>query len=127
MVLALIIWGWAISSVHSLYAHRCFRSDPVPPRRQLQRLWLGLYALGLGLAIGQTCTGIFRWLCSGSECLVPPFDNIFTGISSLLAVLATIPANRGRIIRRLGSLGKIGSAEQQAASVASLLGDTSVP
>ena len=118
--------GWMVSSAHSLYGHLCFRSEPVPPRRQLQRLWRGVYGFFVTFSIIMLCTGIFRWLCSGSECDIPPFDHTFAGAFGVLCCLATTPANRGRITRWLGSLGSNGPAEQQAASVATLLGDTSV-
>ena len=129
IVCLLIVCGcafWAGSSIHSLYAHHCFRSEPVPPRRQLQRLWFSLRLFYLTFGFGIFFTGIFRWLCSGSECDVPPFDPTFAGINGLLCLFVSAPAIRGRIYRTLGSLGKSGPAEQQAASVASLLGDTSV-
>ena len=126
VVTVIVVWGWCLHALYLLYGHRCDRSEPMPPRRQLQRLWLGFYAWILTLAALMGCTGIFRLLCSGSECMIPPRDHIICFISAMLSLLMITPANRGRIIRRLSSLGKRGPAEQQAASVASLLGDTSV-
>ena len=94
--------GWVVSCAHSLYGHRCFRTEPTPPRRQLQRMWLGLYVWLLTFSISATCTGIFRWLCSGTECVLPPLHHVITGVVGLLNLLVSAPANRGRIIRRLG-------------------------
>ena len=46
-----------ISSMHSLYGHKCFGGDPLPSRRKLQRLWLALrlsmLLWGLGPCLNQ--------------------------------------------------------------------------
>ena len=107
----------AVSSAHSLYGHKYFGGDPLPARRKLQRLWLTnrlFYFMG---GIGFLVTGIFRWTCLDSECILPPSDCIICGVSCSLCCLATTPDVRGRFARWLGSLGKSGPAEQQAATV----------
>ena len=46
-------------------------------------------------------------------------------LSFLACALVCTPSNRGKIVRGLGARGKHGSATQQAASVASLIGEAS--
>ena len=116
-----------IPSAHSLYGHKCCGGDPPPPRRKLQRLWL---CFRLGFLLFATTfmlpTGIFRLSCFGDDCIAPLSHYIMCSVGWLSVSLTTTAAIRGRVTRWLGSLGKSGTAEQQAASVASLLGDTSV-
>ena len=115
-----------ISSVHSLHGHKFFGGDPLPSRRKLQRLWLALRLCFLLIGSCLFTSGILRFMCIGSECATSPSAMAISGASALFCALAATPAVRGRFTRWLGSLGKSGPAEQQAASVASLLGDTSV-
>lgn len=121
------------TQVHSLYGHRFLGGEPIPPRRQLKRLWLSARLMFLELGIGNTVGGVFRCTCyadflplDGSVCYLPAIDFVIAGIGMATPAIVTTPALRGRFTRWLGSLGKSGTAEQQAASVASLLGDTGV-
>ena len=98
------------------------------PRGSLRRLWLvyRVWTGGLGLAsmIGplggllMTPDFLTRFVSSG-------FAVLLYACSFLFFAIILTPANRGRFLRWLGSLGKSGSKEQEAASVAALLGKTS--
>ena len=91
----------------------------------LRLLWLSFRFFCLMTTVCNWAIAIFRLACKGSECVIPFADYYSTGACFLFVALASTPDNRGRVTRWLGSLGKNGPAEQQAASVASLLGDTS--
>ena len=123
-----VLWGFAVCifAAYKLNRHRCRGAEPVPARRMLQLMWFHFRSFQAVMGVAVLASGIFRLACLGNICAIPPVDHIITGISHLLTALVSTHANRGRIIRWLGSLGKSGPAEQQAASVASLLGDSSV-
>jgi hypothetical protein len=103
--------------------------EPMPPRRQLQRLWLVVRAmfaehgfLSVLWIVAPTC---FNESYTPESNLGRNFNlggNVILALSFFSGALLPTPANRGRVLRWLGSLGKRGSQQQEAASVASLLG-----
>lgn len=102
---------------------RC-KASSMPPRRQLQRLWLAMRLFIFTDALIFTIFDLVDLAITGSISLtsrsqVATFVFIFIGIVSALALT---PANRGRIHSWLGSLGKHASKEQEAAAVAALIG-----
>ena len=134
--LAIIFMTWPLllvlaSCVHSLWGHKFLGGEPLPPRRQLLALWLGMrfWLLTFGVAWLAVASGSFACWKAGprlGKCASQPWHGLLNGISFTLCALISTAGLRGRVTRWLGSLGKRGGAEQKAASVASLLGDTSV-
>ena len=126
LICAALLWP-------TLNVRACRRSgaEPMPPRRQLLRLWLALrlFFFGLGLCF----VGFFLAPLYDSQPVAPTWraddiqaGNLFNSLSFLAAALVLNSANRGRVHRWLGSLGgKRGSKDQEAASVASLTGSSS--
>ena len=93
----------------------------MPPRRQLQRLWLGMrfFLFALAALFSEIWYAPYiTHLVLGSK------ETLGWGVTAALAILAALtftPANRGRVHRWLGSLGKLGSKEQEAAAIAALI------
>ena len=126
---AICVFLFCVSLAHSLWGHRCFGGEPMPPRRMLRRTWLASRLVCLSLGIEWTAACIGGWTCwetgpKSGTCEVSRASLGAFGATSLLVAVISSPSIRGRAYRWLGSLGKEGSAEQKAASVASLLGDT---
>ena len=107
----------------------CCQDRAWSPRGSLRRLWLTqrLWMFGIGLSSMTTPIG-------GVLVLSPDFLSRYpiAGLAVLLyasgfilSALVSTPSNRGRVVRWLGSLGKSDSKEQEAASVAGLIGSTS--
>ena len=116
----------AISCAVCLWGHKCW-GEPMPPRRMLMRLWqvwrlqMGFFAIGFAAS----AIGDFHCYKTGplsGKCLFSPAPLYFVTANFALWVALASPSIRGRIYRWFGSLGKDASAEQKAASVASLLG-----
>ena len=134
--IAIIFMTWPLllvlaSCVHSLWGHIYLGGEPQPPRRQLLALWLGMrfWLLTFGVAWLAVAGGNFTCWKAGPRrglCVSPPWQGALCGTSFTLCALVSTAVLRGQVTRWLGSLGKRGGAEQKAASVASLLGDTSV-
>ena len=118
---------------------RCLRPMKgvrMPPRRQLHRMWLvlrlyfGVFLVGNALLyidglwplqkpIGKLAPDWLDTLHGGRG----RFISIISFASFALAALAFSPRNRGRVLRRLHDISSTrGSKEQEAASVAALLG-----
>ncbi len=101
---------------------------PMPPRRKLKRLWRAFRLVSVGFAT------LFLAFCI-NETLDDPFDdpmapqgtesNICISASWLIASLVLTPANRGRVVAWLGSLGKSNSKENEAAALAALVNNLS--
>ena len=109
------------------WCSRCPASFRLPPRRLLQRGWLAFRFLCVvfsaafsAIFFGPLATG-FRiaptWRANDEQTAV-----LAASASFLLAALVLTPSTRGRVTRWLGSLGKGGAKDQEAASVAALLG-----
>jgi hypothetical protein len=97
----------------------------MPTRLKLRRLWLVGRSTCLGLAIADIgvvlvsidpCASLHRYMTA------------YLVIAALLlaTALLTTPSNRGRVIRWIGSLGNHSSAQQEASSVAALIGGRSI-
>ena len=95
---------------------------PMPPRRQLLRLWLAFRLAALGIAIFFLAAGpIQHFLNDPFEDLMGSIGPVPYGIMSascLIASLVFTPANRGRVVAWLGGLGKSDKAENEAAAAA---------
>ena len=128
-LIAFISLCCAVSLTPTLMCQCCCPNDQwyVQPRLALQRVWLSLRILLLGFGWGLS---IFTWTD------LPMQKDPGAGLANnwmdigvilqlvtntLCAVLAT-PRNRGRFHRFVGSLGRSGSSEQEAATIAALIG-----
>ena len=106
-------------------------AEPMPPRRQLLRLWFGLRLLLFGLAVAFMAFFLARSYGGSRMALSWRLDDpqaglLLSSVNFLAAALVFTPATRGRILYRLGALGgKRGSTQQEAAAVASLIGKSS--
>ena len=120
----------SIAYAHTLWWHKCIGGEQMPPRRMLHRFVLIWRCYFLYAAVVWAIIFFARITCikDGSyldTCENPPYYAVGAASWSLFAIVFT-KSNYGRLRRWLGSLGKDGGAEQKAASVASLLGETSV-
>ena len=120
----------SIACAHTLWWHKCIGGEQMPPRRMLRRFVLIWRCYFLYVGVWWTIVYSARISCikDGSyldTCENPPYYAVGAASWSLFAIVFT-KSNHGRLRRWVGSLGKDGSAEQKAASVASLLGGTSV-
>ena len=100
--------------------------EPMAPRLMLHRAWLAIRMafvafFGIGLVYFIVGTIYDIEVVKGSTSA----SWLALAISFLLAALICTKSNRGHFIRRLGARGKGGSTQQEAASVASLMGDHS--
>ena len=101
---------------------------PMPPRRQLLRLWRAFRLASFGIAL------LFLAFCL-YELLKDPFQDpnsskgpskaIVVSASWLIASLVFSPANRGRVVSWLSALGKSHKAENEAAVLAALFNNLS--
>ena len=126
---ALLFGVCAAALAPTLVARRgkgCARSA-MPPRRKLQQLWFTLRLCLFGGACTMLVIAIGPAIRDGlsfASVLNKPMNRgvVITAGLTLLAALVFTPANRGRVHRWLGALGKSGSKQQEAAAVASLIG-----
>jgi hypothetical protein len=99
-----------------------YSREPMPPRLQLRRLWLSARSV----LFAATGTYVTQSILGMEDPCALQYQKVgyyrLTAAMCLTTAFFTTPANRGRVIRWLGSLGKYGSTQQQAASVASLIG-----
>ena len=143
------VYGWhvpmlvvcalsAAALVPTLAAGRRCARIAMPPRLKLRRLWLALrfFLLGVGAVFVTTPTvheslteeGAFvDAIWAVDMAYYPATLNALAsfvpaGIAFLVCALIATAANRGRVLRRLGELGKAGGEQQQAAAVAALVG-----
>ena len=112
-------------AVFSFTGCRCTRST-MPPRRQLQRLWLALRLFILNDALTFAVLDKIDMAIEGDFSVIAKSRQkvgmVIFGIVGILTALALTPANRGAIHSWLGRLGKHDSKEQEAAAVAALIG-----
>ena len=104
----------------------CYPKRAWSPRASLLRVWLvmrlAFFAFGLfnGISpIGGAIVAGARFL---TDYLGMGLGTLVYSFSFILCSLVSTPANRGRVHRFLGSLGAKGSQQQQAASIAALVG-----
>ena len=128
----------AAALVPTLAAGRRCARIAMPPRLKLRRLWLALrfFLLGVGAVFvttpsvheslaeeGAFVDGLYgNDLAYSSASLNALASFVPAGIAFLVCALVATAANRGRVLRRLGELGKAGGEQQQAAAVAALVG-----
>ena len=106
---------------------------PMPPRRQLLRLWLAFRLAAFGIAIFFLAAGpIEHFLKDPYEDLMGSRGPVPEGIISaswLITSLVFTPANRGRFVAWLGGLGKSDKAKHEneaaAAALAALVNNLS--
>ena len=128
-IIAFISLCCAVSLTPTLLCQGCCPNDQwyVQPRLALQRVWLSLRILILGFGWGLsifTWTGLPRYKDPGAKLANSYIETgviIQLAVNTLCAVFAT-PRNRGRFHRFLGSLGRSESSEQEAATIAALIG-----
>ena len=95
----------------------------IMPRQKLFRLWVMIRVLYAGFAAAAA------WdLAQGLS--MKPYgqrpgrvsDGIIEVVASLIVALAPTPKNRARALRAIGNIGKLGTKEHEAATVAALVG-----
>jgi len=114
----------AAALVATLPCGGCKRLPVMQPRQALQRMWA---VLRLHFACnGILYVGFITVVLADADQWDPlrsawAADIIFGAVSLAIAALAT-PANRGRVTRWLGRLGRRGSEAEEAAAITMLLG-----
>ena len=131
MVGMTIVWTLAIALLLptvisiSLRDKKCGRSQ-MPPRAQLRRLWLVVRGFIGVIGIAMLYTPVSYIITEGWTALIQtkPISTgmLIAGPISFLASLVLTPAFRGAFHRWLGALGKSDSQQQEAASIAALIG-----
>ena len=122
----------SISCAHALWRHKCIGGEQMPPRRMLHRIHLMFrwYFMWIGIVWAMVFFGRITCIKDGapSDTCYEPLPPYAVSAASffICSLFVMTPSNYGRFRRWLGSLGNDGSVEQKAASVASLLGGTSV-
>ena len=103
-----------------------FKRFYVAPRAALQRLWVGLRAIVIVMMGIANFLEALNGLAHNPRFLIDDpssgWANVFMPPIVTLLALSFTPRNRGRIHRWLGQLGSKGAADQEAATVAAMLG-----
>ena len=94
------------------------------PRAALQRLWLSMRTLVFIMGVPVLAFVVSVLVTPKMHYTTWPSYLAFV-LSCFLSGLISSPSNRGRLRRRLGGLGARGSAEQEAAAIAALIGGRS--
>lgn len=95
----------------------------MPARRQLQRLWLVLRLLLVGMACALTAMPIGEFIING-WLGADAAGMLVSAVMALLPALALKPRHRASVHLWLGGLGPASSAQQKATTIACLLGGT---
>ena len=145
LAVALLLPTVSIGIAPAVFDGASCKPSAMPLRLKLRRIWLMCRVLLFGVGCIFSYIPLGFVLQHGTNATDPEtLDQILDQIPSahivinssfayglafcaaftLLAALVFSPANRGRFLRRLHEIGKIGSAQQEAATIASLIGGT---
>ena len=116
-----VLWiSCLVPTLLTIRGGRCACST-MPPRVKLRRLWLVLRCF-LFIACLLVALPIVFALAHEGGVGEKERGYLLTIVLTLPAAVGLTPTNRGRVHRWIGGLGKSGSAQQEAASVAALIG-----